>query len=116
MKPSLLLRLEGLIVFTAALYSYGYVNGNWILFALLILAPDVSMLGYLKDVKLGALGYNVVHTYVLPATLFVVSYFAGFDLGLALAIIWIAHIGMDRLLGFGLKYPTEFKDTHLNRV
>ncbi len=116
MKPSLLLRLEGLLVFVAALFSYSQLDGNWILFTLLILAPDVSMLGYLKDVKLGALTYNAIHTYVLPATLFALSYFAGFDLGLALAIIWIAHISMDRLLGFGMKYPTEFKDTHLQRL
>jgi hypothetical protein len=116
MKPSLLLKLEGLLVFAAALFGYSQINGNWILFALLILAPDVSMLGYLKDVKLGAFIYNAVHTYILPVTLIAVSYFAGFDPGLTLAIIWIAHIGMDRLLGFGLKYPTEFKDTHLQRL
>jgi hypothetical protein len=116
MKPSLLLRLEGLLVLIVALLSYTQLNGNWILFALLILAPDVSMLGYLKDVKLGALTYNAIHTYALPATLFAVSYFAGCNLGLLLSILWIAHIGMDRLLGFGLKYPTEFKDTHLNHV
>ncbi len=116
MKPSILLRLEGLLVFIAALIGYTRLDGSWILFALLILAPDVSMLGYLKGVKLGAFTYNAAHTYILPAILFVVSYFAGFDLGLALAIIWIAHIGIDRCLGFGLKYPTEFKDTHLQRL
>ena len=116
LKPSVLLKLEGLLVFIVALFSYTRLNGNWILFILLILAPDLSMLGYLKDVQLGALAYNVVHSYVLPAMLFAVSYFIGFDFGLALAIIWIAHIGIDRCLGFGLKYPTEFKDTHLQRL
>jgi len=116
MKPSLLLRLEGLLVFIVALLSYTQLNGNWILFTLLLLAPDVSMLGYLKDVKLGALTYNAIHTYALPAMLFAVSYFTGFNLGLLLSIIWFAHIGRDRLLGFGLKYPTEFRDTHLQRI
>lgn len=116
MKPSLLLRFEGLFVFIAALYYYGYSGANRILFVLLILAPDLSMIGYLKDVKFGSLTYNVVHTYIFPIILFAISYLAGFDLGVALGIIWIAHIGMDRFFGFGLKYPTEFKDTHLQRL
>ena len=83
------------------------------LFALLFLVPDVSMMGYLANVRAGAVIYNAIHTYVGPLLL------AGYSVGTAqhtpllLSLIWIAHIALDRMLGFGLKYPTGFKDTHL---
>jgi hypothetical protein len=84
------------------------------MFALLFLAPDLFMLGYLANAPIGAAIYNAVHTYVGPVLLALYSVGTDHRTLLSISLIWIAHIGLDRLLGFGLKYPTYFKDTHLN--
>ena len=86
------------------------------MFLLLFLAPDLSMLGYLANPRLGSLVYNLAHTYFVPLVLAGIGLVASSHLCILLALIWAAHIGMDRLLGYGLKYPTAFKDTHLQRV
>ena len=83
---------------------------------MLALAPDLSMLGYVAGPRVGALSYDLVHTYVGPLALGVVGVLVGADLAMQLALIWAAHLGADRLLGYGLKYPSGFKDTHLQRV
>jgi Domain of unknown function (DUF4260) len=116
MQPKILLHLEGGTLFAVSLILYGYVGGNWLLFLLLILAPDLSALGYLGGNTIGAYTYNTFHTYLLPAILAIYGLLSSNALALQIALIWFAHIGGDRLLGFGLKYPTAFKDTHLNRV
>ncbi len=74
------------------------------------------MLGYLAGARIGAAGYNLAHNYVPPLLLAAYGLGAGQPFALQLAAIWLAHIGMDRLLGYGLKYPTVFQDTHLQRV
>jgi hypothetical protein len=76
--------------------------------------PDVSMVGYLANAQIGAAVYNAVHTYLGPLLLGAYSVSTDHRTPLLLALIWVAHIGLDRMLGFGLKYPTEFKDTHLS--
>ena len=114
--PRLLLRLEGLAVFVAALVLYFDAGYGWLLLVVLALAPDLSMLGYVAGPRVGALSYDLVHGYVGPLALGVVGVLAGADLAIQLALIWAAHIGADRLLGYGLKYPSAFKDTHLQRV
>ncbi len=114
--PGLLLRLEGAALLLGAAALYQSQGGNWLAFALLLFVPDLSMLGYLRDPQLGSVTYNAVHAYVLPGLLAALSLAAGFAPGLQISLIWFAHIGMDRTLGFGLKYATEFKDTHLQRV
>jgi hypothetical protein len=86
------------------------------MFLLLLLAPDLSMLGYLMNPQVGSVVYNLAHTYVVPLTLAGIGLFASSPLCVLLALIWVAHIGMDRLLGYGLKYPTAFTDTHLQHV
>jgi hypothetical protein len=114
--PSRLLRLEGLAVLAAALILYFEGGHGWLLLVVLALAPDLSMLGYLGGPALGAATYDIAHTYALPIALGVVGVLAGSELAIQLALIWLAHVGLDRLLGYGLKYPTGFKDTHLQRV
>jgi hypothetical protein len=114
--PRVLLRLEGLAVFTAAIAVYFDNDYGVLALVLLFLAPDVSFLGYLAGVRTGALAYNAVHTYVAPLTLAVLGIVADTDVPIQVALIWAAHIGMDRILGYGLKYPTAFEDTHLGRV
>ncbi len=116
MTPRLLLRLEGLAAAAAALTIYARLGGSWWLFALLILAPDLSIMGYLAGNAVGARAYNVAHAYVLPLALALYGYVSGGLLLQHLALIWLAHIAVDRTLGFGLKYPTAFKDTHFQRI
>lgn len=100
----------------AAALAYGQIPGNWLAFVVLLLAPDVGMLGYLRGTALGAATYNLFHTYALPAALLAYWAIAQDATLLSLGLIWAAHIGMDRMIGLGLKYPTAFKHTHLDRV
>jgi hypothetical protein len=114
--PGLLLRVEGAVVFVAATTLYFHADNAWWLYLLLALAPDLSMVGYAAGTRVGALAYNTVHTLGLPVALAAAGVLAGADGLVAVSLIWIAHIGADRALGYGLKYPTNFKDTHLQRV
>ena len=114
--PSRLLRLEGLAIAVGALVLYFHADYGWLLLLLLILAPDLSMLGYLGGTTVGAVSYNAVHATVIPITLGLVGVLADSEIAIQIALIWLAHIGVDRFLGYGLKYPTGFKDTHLQRV
>jgi hypothetical protein len=114
--PRRLLRLEGLAVAAGALVLYFDAGYGWLLLVLLALAPDLSMLGYLGGPRVGALTYDGAHTYVGPVALAVVGVVGDAEAAVQVALIWLVHIGADRLLGYGLKYPTTFKDTHLQRV
>ncbi len=114
--PRLLLHVEGLAVAAAALALYLHLDFGWLLLVVLALAPDLSMLGYLAGARAGAVAYDAAHTSALPLALSTAGVLAGSDLPVQLALIWLVHIGADRLLGYGLKYPTGFEDTHLQRV
>jgi Domain of unknown function (DUF4260) len=114
--PRRLLHLEGATAAVAATVLYFDGGHAWWLFVLLALAPDLSMLGYLAGPRAGAATYNAAHTYALPIVLALVGLLAEADGALAVALIWLTHIGVDRALGYGLKYPTAFRDTHLQRV
>jgi hypothetical protein len=114
--PKILLHLEGLAVLIIACALYRKVGASWITFAVLFLAPDISMFGYLFGKKFGACAYNTVHTYITPFLLFLIAYFSDRSSLFPICLIWVAHIGFDRLLGYGMKYDADFKDTHLNRV
>jgi Domain of unknown function (DUF4260) len=112
--PRYILRAEGLLVLLGATYAYSQLDMGWLLFAVLFLVPDVFMIGYLRDAKLGAITYNFGHTYIVPGVMLVLAHSLGQSTALALSLIWIAHIGFDRVLGYGLKYATGFKVTHLS--
>ena len=114
MNTRLLLHLEGAVVLIFSLFSYHWSQGNWVYFAALFLVPDVSMIGYLAGPRTGAAIYNAVHTYVGPLLLACYAVGMAHHTTLLFSLVWIAHIGLDRMLGFGLKYPTRFKDTHLS--
>ena len=114
--PRLLLHAEGLAVAAAAVAVYAHDGHGWLLFLLLALAPDLSMAGYLAGPRAGAVAYDLAHTYVGPVALGAAGVLADAPLARQLALIWLVHVGVDRLLGYGLKYPTGFKDTHLQRV
>lgn len=114
--PRLLLRIEGLAVALAAIILYARQDYNWWLFAGLIIAPDISMLGFLGGNRTGALVYNLFHTYAAPAILALIGFAADERALQAIAVIWAVHIGVDRTVGYGLKYATAFKDTHIQRA
>jgi Domain of unknown function (DUF4260) len=115
--PAAFLRLESLAVVAAAVALY--FDGDyaaWAFFAFL-LAPDLSFAGYLAGPRVGAVVYNLAHTYAFPVALAAGCLLTGeAGVPVQIALIWGAHIGVDRVLGFGLKYPTAFKDTHLSPV
>jgi uncharacterized protein DUF4260 len=112
----ILLRLEGLAVVALSAVFYARTGVSWWLFAALWLTPDLSMLGYLAGPRLGARVYNAIHSYVTPATLAVVGLLLGSAVLLPYALIWMNHIGVDRAMGYGLKYPAGFKFTHLGKL
>jgi len=111
-----LLRLEWAAVLAVAIAGYLFLDGSWQLFVLLILAPDLAMLGYLAGPVAGAIAYNAFHILVWPVVLFLGGFYAESAVAMQVAAIWAAHIAMDRVLGYGLKLPTGFTDTHLGRI
>jgi Domain of unknown function (DUF4260) len=114
--PTLFLRSEGLVLVGLSVFLYAWIDESWLLFALLLLAPDFSIVGYAAGPRVGAISYNIAHTYLIPASLIVAGVAGGVPTVLAVGLIWFAHIGLDRLLGYGLKQPTGFRDTHLGRI
>lgn len=115
-QPLMWLRLEGLAVLAASLLFYRWQREPWTTFLLLFLAPDASMIGYIARTGIGARLYNLAHNYVAPLFLACWGLSIGREDVVPYALIWTAHIGFDRMLGFGLKYPTGFADTHLGRL
>jgi hypothetical protein len=111
-----LLRLEGLVVLGAAVAAYAQFGAGWGMFALLLLAPDLAVLGYLAGPRVGAALYNAAHSYVGAVALLVLGVLAAMPWAVAGGLIWCAHIGLDRALGYGLKYGSEFGATHLGRI
>lgn len=114
--PKILLRLEGAAIFLSAFYFYTQQTYPGWVFWVLLLWPDISMLAYLINKKIGAMVYNLLHTYALPLLFATLSVLFSYPFGLQLSIIWLAHIGMDRAIGYGLKYQDNFKNTHLEKV
>lgn len=114
--PTRLLRLEGFALLAVALIAYGATEISWWLFAALILVPDLSMLAYARGPRFGARVYNIAHTSALPITVAGIGFLLANDTALAAGLVWVAHIGLDRAVGYGLKLPTSFHDTHLGRI
>lgn len=107
------LKIEGLALFAAAAAAYAWRGDSWWLFAILFLAPDLSFLGFLAGPRIGAYAYDALHTTIGPLALLALGFFAGIDLALSIGLIWLAHVGLDRALGYGLRYPGNFAVTHL---
>jgi hypothetical protein len=112
----ILLRLEGLTLFAGMTLLYAIWGGSWWIYFILFLAPDLSFLGYLADPKIGAIVYNAAHSYMMPVALMTMGFALAQPLVLSIAMIWMAHIGIDRALGYGLKYSAGFAFTHLGRI
>jgi hypothetical protein len=111
-----LLRLEGLTLFVGMTLLYGVWDGSWWVYALLFLTPDLSFAAYLAGPRAGAIVYNAAHSYMAPMALMTTGFALSSPLVLSIAMIWLAHIGIDRALGYGLKYAAGFGFTHLGRI
>jgi hypothetical protein len=111
-----LLRAEGLIELAVAVTAYRYVGGPWLMFAVLFLEPDVIMVGYIANPRIGARIYNLGHTYIAPALVGLFGVVLTSPVLQWVALIWAAHIGFDRFLGYGLKCPSAFRATHSGSV
>ena len=111
-----LLRLEGAAALGAGAWLWGQVGGDWLPFVPLLLAPDLSMLGYLRGPAVGARVYNAFHNWALAGAVIGVGWWLAVPQAMAAGAVLLAHSGIDRLLGYGLKYPTAFRDTHLGRI
>ena len=108
------LRLEGGGVVVLSIAAYLSIGGpGWPWF--LILLPDLAMLAHISGPRTSARGYNVAHTYLIPLLLGLLGWLTGLSVLYDVALVWTAHIGADRLLGYGLKQPTAFGDTHLGQ-
>jgi hypothetical protein len=114
--PATLLHLEALVVLIGAITLYIHSGGQLLMFVVLLFVPDIFMVGYVKNNQLGSLVYNFGHTYLTPASVLVLALVLNATLGIHIALIWFAHIGLDRTIGYGLKYATGFKDTHFSKV
>lgn len=110
------LRLENLAFFFLSIILYAWLGHSWLLFIGLFLAPDLSFLGYLAGARVGAYSYNLVHNYAVPIALGMLGIIGERSILVAIGLIWTAHLGLDRALSFGLKYPDAFGNTHLGRL
>lgn len=114
MEPRTILRIEGLTVLSLSLGGYFTLNGPIWLLIVLALAPDLSMIGYLAGSHIGSWSYNLIHAYTLPLALGALGFWADLHILLLISLIWVGHIGADRFFGYGLKFESGFKDTHLS--
>ncbi|HEY1707405.1 MAG TPA: DUF4260 domain-containing protein [Rhizomicrobium sp.] len=110
------LRVEGLAILMLCVAAYARTGSGWMLFALLFLVPDLSFAAFLFGPRIGAAAYNTMHSTLGPLTLGTASVVLHQPLALAVALIWLAHAGFDRAMGYGLKYATGFTDTHLGHI
>ena len=111
--PRALLRIEGATMFVAAVVAYRATGGSWGVFAALFLAPDLGLIAYAAGPRVGAHIYNALHTYVGPALLAGLAYTGVSPHAWSWCAVWLAHIGMDRAVGFGLKFTSAASNTHL---
>ena len=116
MSTDLILRAEAMALFVAGVLAYLQLNGNSLWLLPLLLAPDISMVGYLGGPRLGAITYNLVHNLATALVVLAIGWFAAIASLALFGAILVAHVGMDRTLGYGLKLPTDFRDTHLGRI
>src|SRR5262245_3740983 len=110
------LRLEGAAAFGAAIALFGASGGNWLFVIPLLLLPDLSAVGYLAGPRIGSMTYNVAHNWVPGIAVLALGIWLSSPALLIAASILIAHVGMDRAAGYGLKLPSSFHDTHLGRM
>lgn len=111
-----LLRLEEVAMFVLGIFMYGLLGYPWWLFFVLLLTPDIGMLGYLMNEKAGAIGYNLFHHKGIAILLYFLGMYLSMPVVQMIGVILFAHASMDRIFGYGLKYEKGFKYTHLGEI
>ena len=111
-----MLRVEGATLFAGSPIAYSTTDQAWWLVPLTLLLPDLTMIGYLGSTRLGSYLYNLGHSTPVPAAIVAIGWWQDKSLVAALGLVWLAHIGLDRLIGYGLKYDDHFQHTHLGRL
>ena len=115
-KPKIWLRIEGLFLLIATIVGFSQQHQHWWLYPALLLVPDIFMIGYIANSKFGAFLYNLGHSYPIPMAVLYLSWSNNNLLWVSIGLIWLGHIGWDRFFGYGLKYDSKFKDTHLGSL
>ena len=114
--PRALLRAEGAALGLGAVALYAAGGHSWLAFAALFLAPDLGIAAYLGGPRVGATVYNALHWTAPALALAALGWALPLSGAFAVALVWLAHIGLDRALGYGFKYGSGFRDTHLGRL
>lgn len=114
--PRVWLRVEGLAALGGGAGLYLTLGGELLWLVPLLLLVDVTMLGYLGGPRLGALVYNLAHNWAAGIVVLAVAWLTASPVIALAGAILVAHTGMDRAAGYGLKYPTAFADTHMGRI
>jgi hypothetical protein len=104
--------LESTVIFLGSLLIYLFIGGNWIIFIILLFSPDI----FIKNSRIGSIIYNIGHIHVWAIILILIGILIDLDILILLGLIWISHISIDRAMGYGLKYPSDFKDTHMQKI
>ncbi|WP_193163921.1 DUF4260 domain-containing protein [Microbulbifer hainanensis] len=115
-KVKWVLRVEGLAILLLSTCMYHFQNYGWETFFIYFLVPDISFLGYLISDRIGAIAYNCAHSLIGPSLFLSLSLFVDNSISQLIGLIWVAHIGFDRALGYGLKYSKGFGYTHLGKI
>ncbi len=111
-----ILKLEELGMFCLSIILFNMLGYSWWLYVLLILTPDISMIGYLINPNVGAISYNIFHHKGIAILLYLIGTFTFNYIFILAGIIIFGHSSIDRFLGYGLKYPDAFKHTHLDLI
>ncbi len=111
-----LLKLEEALMFAFSIYLFTQLDFAWWWFPALLLAPDIGMIGYLHGPRLGSITYNITHHKGIALAVLLVGYYNQHDWTTLAGIILFGHSSMDRILGYGLKYPDSFQHTHLGKL
>lgn len=112
----IIIQTEGFFVLLISILVYAKLGATWGTFILLFFAPDLSLLGYLAGSRIGAFFYNIAHSYIGPIVTLTLGISSEISVAISAGLIWTAHIGFDRMLGYGLKYSTGFRFTHLGTI
>ena len=114
MKNSL--KIEELLMFGLGIYLFSLLPYQWWWFMVLILAPDIGMIGYLFGNKIGAFMYNLFHHKAVAIVIYLLGVYLSVSVIELIGVILFAHSAMDRIMGYGLKYDKGFKYTHLGEI
>ena len=111
-----ILKLEELAEFVLGILIFSRLEYIWWYFPLLLLTPDIGMLGYLVNTKIGAWSYNLFHHKAIAIIILVLGFFGNNQIVMLIGTILFAHAAFDRMMGYGLKYEDDFTNTHLGKV